>query len=175
MTKPVLIAYGTRLGSTHATARIVAGVLADQGVEVNMSLVEEVGTVQPYGAVVIGSSIRSGRVLPEVFAFINRFRTQLLDLPTACFISCMKVTEDTVEAQAEVQRYMDEVRAHIPLSAEAVFPGVLRPEDVPTILGLFARASGVPTGDFRDANEVRVWTQESLLPVVRGPEPDASA
>ncbi len=71
MENRILIAYATKAGSTAGIAQRVGEVLARRGTVVDVLPVAKVGDLAPYRAVVLGSAIRLGKLLPEAMAFIE--------------------------------------------------------------------------------------------------------
>jgi menaquinone-dependent protoporphyrinogen oxidase len=57
MSRPVLVAYATKHESTHEVADAVAARLRELGHEADVRPASEVGTLAPYGAVVIGGAL----------------------------------------------------------------------------------------------------------------------
>jgi hypothetical protein len=64
MTRPILVAYATRRESSHEVAEAVAARLRELGHEADVRPAAEVGTLAPYGAVVIGGALLPSRPGP---------------------------------------------------------------------------------------------------------------
>jgi menaquinone-dependent protoporphyrinogen oxidase len=70
MNNRILIAYGTRCGSTGGVAEAIGQVLSIGGAAVDVRLVKDVNDLSPYQAVMVGSAIRMGKWLPEAVEFV---------------------------------------------------------------------------------------------------------
>lgn len=66
----VLVAHGSRHGSTQEVAGAVASTLRGAGAEVELRSVSDVGGVEQYDAVVVGSAVYMGRWVEEVLRFL---------------------------------------------------------------------------------------------------------
>jgi menaquinone-dependent protoporphyrinogen oxidase len=155
MKKKVLVAYASVSGSTGEVAKAIAEVISDQGATVQVSEVADVSGLVGYGAVVLGSSIRSGQWLPGALQFVDGFRAFLSYVPVAYFTTCLAMI-DSEENQRTVLAYMDSVLK-------------LAPEVKPIGLGLFAGSLDagqhlpatstlkISPGDYRDWVEIRAW------------------
>jgi menaquinone-dependent protoporphyrinogen oxidase len=56
----ILVTAASRQGSTRGIAEVIGAELANRGLEVTVAPVDEVATMDGYGAVVLGSSIHMG-------------------------------------------------------------------------------------------------------------------
>ena len=61
----ILVAYGTKHGSTREVAQAVAETLEEHGLEVETSPAARIDDVKPYAGVVIGGAIYMGRWHPD--------------------------------------------------------------------------------------------------------------
>jgi flavodoxin len=85
MPSHVLVAYASREGSTAEIAETIGMVLREAGAEVDVLPVKEVHNLDGYDAVVLGSAVHIGKVLPEAVQFAKRHQPVLADLPVAYF------------------------------------------------------------------------------------------
>ena len=67
----------TRAGSTAEVADAVGKKLAQGGAMVDVMSVKNVHDLNGYQAVVLGSAIRAGKVLPEIFDFVKAYKSDL--------------------------------------------------------------------------------------------------
>lgn len=163
MNPKVLVTYATRCGSTAEIAQAVADELANRGFAVDIRPVQQVNQVDKYGAVVIGSAVRFGQVLPEAVKFIEQNHIQLNEMPTAIFaVHIMNMGNDETDRQAR-QAYLDPARNLIAPQSEAFFTGVGDPQKVSFIERLLAKAVKSPEGDFRDWDAIRGWAKNLNL------------
>jgi menaquinone-dependent protoporphyrinogen oxidase len=131
VTKPVLVAYASRAGSTAGVAQAVGRSLTAHGLLVEVRHVTEVDDVTPYQAVVVGSAIRIDRWLPEAMDFIQRHRADLAQRPTAAFLVCMALglastPQQRAQAEKSADAYMQPIRTLINPASEGMFGGALK-------------------------------------------------
>jgi menaquinone-dependent protoporphyrinogen IX oxidase len=91
-TKPVLVAYTTNSGSTESVAQAVAEELGKTGATVEVRRLEEVASLEPYAAVVVGAPMilgwhRAAR------SFVKTHQQVLSSLPVAYFFTAMSLTQ----------------------------------------------------------------------------------
>ena len=151
------------------SGRAIGGVLRQMDVTVEVHNAKDVTDLRAYDAVVLGSSIRGGRWLPEAIRFIERFREQLATRPVAYFTTCLTLAKDNEESRRIVLSYLDPVLR-------------LAPEIQPVGLGMFAGSLDqqhtvvmqndvYPQGDYRNWDRIRKWAAEiSPLLVARPPK-----
>jgi menaquinone-dependent protoporphyrinogen oxidase len=164
MSPKILVAYGTRAGSSAEVADAVGKKLAQGGAAVDVMSVKNVNDLNGYSAVVLGSAIRAGKVLPEILDFVKAHKGDLHKLPVAYFVVGMTLRDDTPEKRKTVDAYLDPLRAEI----------------IPVDVGLFAGKMDysklgfsekfiikniikVPEGDLRNWQEINNWAAK-LLP-----------
>ena len=154
--KRILIAYATGSGSTAEVAAAIGEELSGGQVIVDVWPVKEVSQLETYHAVVLGSSIRLGRWMPEAIRFLKDHREFMANRAVAYFTTCLTMTEDTHESRQMVLSYLEPVLQ-------------LAPEIRPVGLGLFAGSLNPdlrlvmpagPYGDFRNWEAIRGWARE---------------
>lgn len=159
----ILVTYASRCGSTGTIAEAMAGVLCETGATVDVSLVEHVQDLGPYQAVIVGSAIRRSRWLPEAVSFVKKHQDQLSKLPTAYFVACLTMKDDTPANHATVLAYLDPVRKDAPQItpvAIGLFPGVVDFSKVSFMHQAVLEAKGVTEGDYRNLPAVRTWATQ---------------
>ncbi|MCA9918762.1 MAG: pentapeptide repeat-containing protein [Anaerolineales bacterium] len=156
MRKRILVAYASGSGSTREVAEIIAEEIESTGLMAIVQPVAQVETVSRYSGVILGSSIRVGRWLPEAVACLERIKDELSDKPIAYFTTCLTMADDTKESRDTVLEYMQPILK-------------LTPNVTPVGLGLFAGSldpqrqailTNGPYGDFRDWDAIRTWAQK---------------
>lgn len=164
----VLVAYASGFGTTAEVAREIADRLAHQHL-VDLRTMATVRSLEPYDAVVIGSSLRAGRWLGAMNRFLSRFAKDLATKPV--FIFTVALTARTREGSRRVlsenlPRLLARYPMIKPLSTEA-FGGVVDYERynllVRGIVRKVAAEEGLPTSgiqDFRDWEAIRQWAEE---------------
>jgi menaquinone-dependent protoporphyrinogen oxidase len=152
MSERVLVAYGTKHGSTREVAEAVAEALGEQGFAVDTLAADRVDDVEPYAAVVIGGAIYMGRWHPASSDLLLRQRTGLAELPVAVFGMGPRTMEENAEAEsrAQLDKALEKVPEVRPV-AVAVFGGVVDPKS------LRFPFNRMPASDARDWAAIRAW------------------
>jgi menaquinone-dependent protoporphyrinogen oxidase len=154
MTERVLIAYGSKHGSTAETAEAVAGMLRERGLEVDLSEAARVKALDGYDRVVVAGSLYMGRWHPDAREFVKRFADELDAMPVAFFAMGPKSSEPDDLADARKQLDMN-LRKLPDVGAEpiAVFGGVIDP------VKLHFPFSRLPATDARDWEAIAAFAE----------------
>lgn len=156
---PVLVAYASRCGSTGEVAQEIGQALRETGAAVDVRPVQEVEDLRPYRAVIVGSAIWAGHLLPEAASFLETHQQVLRTVPTSCFAVCMTLSEDTVENRRTVDGYMTSVREMVQPVSEGLFAGVMDYKRLSWIHRAVVKMFKVPEGDYRNWEAVRTWAR----------------
>ena len=162
--KRVLVTYATGHGSTALVAGQIAEYFQGFGTDVDVLHIDHATSPGLYDAVVIGSPIRCDSWLPSAKAYVARHAATLAARPVAYFFTCMALSVPGGGAQS--QRYADQIAAQnevvTPVSV-GQFAGALDLGNFPGPLRLAARLllhiRGAKSGDFRDPDEIRIWSR----------------
>jgi menaquinone-dependent protoporphyrinogen oxidase len=155
----VLVAYASKRGSTAEIAETIAATLRREGLGVCLEKVEDVQTLDPYDAVVIGSAVYMKRWRGDARHFLKKHRKALKQMPFWVFSSgpVGDPSNDNPEWM-EPPRIIEKVeelggREHV------VFGGCLPTE--PQNLIEKAMVEGTPRElrDRRDWADIRAWAQ----------------
>jgi menaquinone-dependent protoporphyrinogen oxidase len=163
MNEKVLVAYASMMGATTGIARVIGDVLRAGGVEVHVLPVNQVGNVENYRSVVLGSPIYEGRWLENAVVFLEQYREFLSRIPGALFVVCTELRDKPEERRLRVQRYLDPILRRTPqikpIDDIGIFTGSFSSKQwpLPTLLALKARGELPPDGDYRDWNAIRAW------------------
>jgi menaquinone-dependent protoporphyrinogen oxidase len=175
MTARVLVAYGSKYGSTAGIAKAIADSLRGQDLEADVRPAGEVRTIDPYDVVVVGGGLYVGRWHGDAVAFVKRFEGDLTRRPTWLFSS--GPTGGTDKAEAEMARVLAEqpappgnvarIAMRIGIRDHRTFAGAV----TDGMGGFFTR--WIPKGDWRDFEAVRAWATEiaSAIPVAAPQDP----
>jgi menaquinone-dependent protoporphyrinogen oxidase len=165
MPATTLIAYATKHDSTHQVAELVAEVLRDDGLEVDVRPASTVTDVEPYNVVVIGGALYMGRWHPDARQLLSRHRATLARRPVFAF--GMGPLEMTDEQIAGSRSQLDHALARVPEVKPigvAIFGGVVNPEDWHFPL------NKMPASDARDPEAIRAWAHD-VAAVIRAGVP----
>jgi len=170
MKNRLLIAYGSRCGSTGGVAEAIGQVLSKAGTAVDVRVVKDVNDLSPYQGVIVGSAIRMGKWLPEAVAFVKTHRDSLSRLPVAYFAVCLTMKDDTVENRRKALGFLDPVRKQFPQVKPVdigLFAGAVDYKKLSLAYGLILKVKGAPEGDFRNWEAIRTWAA-GICPALDG-------
>ena len=155
MTKPILVVYATKRESTHEVADALASRMRRLGHEVDVRPAAEVGTLRPYGAVVVGGALYMGRWHRDARHFLTRHRNELAELPVAVFaLGPLKLEPHDIDgARAQLDRALARERELQPV-ADTIFGGVVDPAK------LRFPFNRMQASDARDWEAIRSWANE---------------
>jgi menaquinone-dependent protoporphyrinogen oxidase len=114
-TKTILVAYDTIHGSTAEVAERIGEELCSQGFRVDVRLARNVSSPEAYDAVIMSSAIYKFNWLPDALGFLKKNALSLATIPTAIFIVCSAMSEDTPENRESVKEsFVDPVLKQYP-------------------------------------------------------------
>ncbi|MFD6289523.1 flavodoxin domain-containing protein [Streptomyces sp. NPDC060205] len=155
MPERVLVAYGTKNGSTARIADAIAVVLRKDGLAADPLPARSVaGTLGSYDAVVVGGGLYAGRWHRDARRFLRRHRAELAARPVWLFSSGpldASASERDIPPVPDVRRAMDrlDVREHI------TFGGCLEEGAKGFVAKMIVRSG--KGGDFRDFSAIQAW------------------
>lgn len=155
MQADVLIAYGSKHGSTREIAEAIAEAFRADGVDAH---VESALTADPRGAraVVVGAALYTGKVHPHAVRFLERYEDVLAELPLAVFGSGPRTLEPE-DVTSSLRQLRSGLRAAVPrllpISIVA-FGGAIDPHRLRWPL------SRMQASDARDWDAIRDWATE---------------
>jgi menaquinone-dependent protoporphyrinogen oxidase len=155
MPKPILIVYATKHESTHEVATAIAVRMRIRGAEVDVRPASEVGTLSPYGAVVLGGALYAGRWHRDARRFLTRHREELGQLPLAVFaMGPLEMEPADIEAsRRQLDRALAKEPDLTPISVR-IFGGVIDPAQ------LRFPFTHMDAADARDWNAISAWAEE---------------
>jgi menaquinone-dependent protoporphyrinogen oxidase len=197
MTNGVLVAYTTNAGSTAEVAEAIGETLRQEGAQVDVRQVKQVGDVSGYDAVIVGGPMILGWHR-EARKFLRKHHKALSQVPVAYFMTALKLTQFAEEKLGTVPIYQDPRLAKPPrdphkLSFKERFAAVTSylepvlkktPQIKPVSVGFFAGKLdygrlnifhmlfvmliiGATPGDLRNWEAIREWAA-SLRPALLG-------
>jgi menaquinone-dependent protoporphyrinogen oxidase len=162
--RKVLVAYATRAGSTTGVAERVAEVLNRSGFAAEAVSAKETGDVASYDAVVVGSAVRAGKLMPEVLKFLDKNKSALEAKPLAAFVVCLAMKDGNEKGRTTAATYLEPVRAQIKPVSEGLFAGAYDPEKLGFAVRQVMKMMKAPPGDFRKWDQVETWAA-GLVPL----------
>lgn len=159
MTGRILVAYGTRMGSTAEIAQAIARELEAVGQSVAVSEMKGIDTLEGYRAVVIGAPVYMAAIEKDVALFIGRHRNDLSRVPVAAFAVGIAPVDHRV---GSVESVLEKLRAALdPVKPVAVtmFAGRLELSRMSFVQRTMTGLMKVLTGDFRDWDAIRAWAR----------------
>jgi menaquinone-dependent protoporphyrinogen oxidase len=151
----VLVASASRHGATEEIAKAIGETLAAQGVSVDVKRVEEVDTVLPYDAFVLGSAIYMGNWLRSARAFVDEHAEVLALRPTWLFSSgpIGSPPHPAAGDSFDVAELVETTCAR----EHHLFAGRLEKSELGLTERVLAGALRVPAGDYREWDAVTGW------------------
>ena len=165
MSANLLITYGSWADGTKGTAIEMSERLKQlPGLSVDVQPAKVVKNLKPYQAVIIGTGARMGGLHPSVVNFVVRHEKVLKEIPSAFFISCLTMKEDTPDNRDTVTAYMDilkqRVRSYKPVSV-GLFGGVIDYNKLPFYMRFFfQKTDDLAEGDYRDWDKILQWAED---------------
>ena len=160
MDKKVLVAYASKYGSTVGVADAIGKELCNRGAAVDVCMLKNIGDLNPYRGILVGSAIYMGKWLPEAVDFVDRNRRVLGQIPVAYFLVCMTMREPTEENRRKVLAYLDPVLKKVPQVKPieiGTFAGALHYSNISIPWKVILKLKGAPEGDFRQWDVIRAW------------------
>lgn len=165
----VLVSAASKHGATREIAEAIGETLMGAGLTVDVLDSEQIDSLEPYDAVVLGSAVYAGRWLEPARRLTERHHRQLRERPLWLFSSgpIGDPPSPTEEPQdgARLRRELD-AREH------RVFAGRLNSSDLGWVERTITGMLKAPNGDFRDWHAIRGWASE--IATALSPEPARS-
>jgi menaquinone-dependent protoporphyrinogen oxidase len=151
----MLVAYGSKHGSTEKVAEAITEDLKHAGRDVELRRAADVEDLTRYDGVVLGGSLYFGRWHRDAVRFLSKHRRELSELPVTVFALGPQSAEpqDLAKSRAQLDKALQKVPEVEPRSI-AVFGGVIDPAKLRFPL------NRMPASDARDWNAIEAWTDE---------------
>jgi menaquinone-dependent protoporphyrinogen oxidase len=154
----VLVAVASKHGSTEGVARTIAEQLRKADLDVDLREVSELTGLNGYDAVVFGSAVYMGKLLPEARAFIQAQQAQLRNVPVWLFTSG-PISQDAPLAKDEAPE-VGALAEMICARDHKIFAGKLDKRELGVQERIVAKIVGAKEGDFRDWKAIEAWARE---------------
>jgi menaquinone-dependent protoporphyrinogen oxidase len=153
----VLVSAASKYGATTEIAETIARTLGEHGLDAAVIPPEEVGSVEDFDAVILGSGVYAGHWLKPAKELIERSGAALSSRPVWLFSSGPigdppKPQEDPVD----VAELMEATKAR----GHRVFAGKLEKKRLSFGERAIVVAFRAAEGDFRDWDEIGGWSSE---------------
>ncbi|WAI00649.1 flavodoxin domain-containing protein [Methanogenium organophilum] len=159
MNNRILVIYATKYGATEGIATAIAEGLRKQGREVDVRNVKDVFDITGYSAVIIGSPIYYGKVLPELVAFVSLHKNMLHEIPVIGFLSGYSLLDISPEKKQAASAAFDQILEHIELRDIGYFAGKISEEHLSFKDKAVMKIIGAKPGDYRNREAAVIWAQ----------------
>lgn len=162
----VLVAYASSHGSTKGVARAVGDRLRAAGLSVEVRPVDEIGNLEHFGAVVLGSAVRNRSWLPEAAAVLRDLGDELARRPLWLFSVCSvgasgsffgprvaRLLRRGATVPKDIARCRDALRPR----DHRAFAGAIERGQWNIAGHVFLRVLGGTYGDHRDWRDIDAW------------------
>jgi menaquinone-dependent protoporphyrinogen oxidase len=166
----ILIAFGTRAGSTAEIAEFIAARFRERGASVDVLPIEQVTDIKPYCAAIIGTATRIGKPLDTVARFVKKHARDLEPMALVYFVVGVTMREDTPEHRAQAHAVLDPLRLVKEPLREGLFAGKVeyaKIEQPWRFLVSHDKEGEMREGDWRDWDAIRAWVDE-ISPTIMG-------
>jgi menaquinone-dependent protoporphyrinogen oxidase len=155
-TPTVLVAYGTRNGSTGGIAGMIADTLRGEGLTAQVRPAAEVSALDGYDAVILGGALYAGRWHRDAVRFARRHATALRERPVWLF-SSGPLDDSADGGQLAAVHQVAVAMARTGAAGHVTFGGQLTGQ----ARGFVARAMvrGGKGGDFRNRRQIEDWAR----------------
>ncbi|MBT8507077.1 hypothetical protein AZH53_01360 [Methanomicrobiaceae archaeon CYW5] len=158
--KKVLVTYATKYGTTEEIAGQIAQILVDSGLDIDLIPVMEVGKVDDYDAIIIGSPVYMGKILVEAREFCKQYKPYLEGKWIAFFVDGVSLCKKDEKSLKSMFSAIDDMLLYILIEEKAAFGGKLNFGVLSESDMQIATMAGAPEGDFSTPEEVRAWATD---------------
>jgi menaquinone-dependent protoporphyrinogen oxidase len=157
----VLVAYGSKYGSTAEIAEAVGRALEASGLQAEVQRARSVRSLEGYRAAIVGSAVYAAHWRGDALRFLGDHRDWLAQHPVWLFSSGPVGVDDEDADEAETERWtkpkkVQELAAEIGARDHVVFGGKVD-EDRGFVRKRMARTMPAESRDRRDWDEIAAW------------------
>lgn len=162
----VLVAVASKHGATLEIGQVIEASLRSSGLDVELKRIEDVSTLSPYDAFVIGSGVYAGHWMRPAREFVEIHEGELKQRPVWLFSSGPvgdppKPLENPAEVAGVVKRLGS--RGH------RLFPGRIEGSDLGISEKALVALVRAPDGDFRPWSEISTWAESIAAHLMEQP------
>jgi menaquinone-dependent protoporphyrinogen oxidase len=152
----ILVTAASKHGSTDEIAKFIGAELERHGMQVTVAAVRDVGSIEGYDAVVLGSAVYLGKWMRSAKEFAARQAPVLAGIPVWLF-SSGPVGSAVANPDPGDRRQGDEVGKAIGARDHRLFGGKLDRSGLSVLERAPVRMAKIPDGDFRPWEEIGTW------------------
>jgi len=176
-----MVGYATWSGTTHEVATAIGKQLESHGYEIDViDLKQKLSSKgKEYDAYIIGTSIHASKPTGAFLRFVRNNHEILSSKPTAFFVVCANMYEDTPENRSETSDWLNDALKDIPtipLLDTGLFGGAVITtgddfEKLNFLVKFIIRSmqksirEKMDREDFRDWEKIRSWADEIALKI----------
>jgi menaquinone-dependent protoporphyrinogen oxidase len=160
---PVLLAYSSHTGSTAEVAEVIAEVLHNSGIAVEVARMRNLDSLDRYRAVILGAPLYMGSLPSETRQFLSRHWRFLAGAPTWFFVlgPVNGKPEEFNAAGDQAARQLERTPWFLPIEVK-IFGGRIDTDHMPFPYNFLRRLPRFPlrdakSNDIRDWNDIRYW------------------
>jgi menaquinone-dependent protoporphyrinogen oxidase len=162
----LLVGYATAHGSTRGIASEISNRLMRAGIASDVRAIPEIGSLETYDVVVLGSAVHNQDWLPEAAAFMKAHASEVAHRPAWLFSVC-SVGETSSFLGSRTSRFIRRKRKDTKELAgfrqsihprdHRYFAGAIARSHWNVLGNIFLRAFGGMYGDHRDWDDIDAW------------------
>ncbi len=159
MNNRILVIYATKYGATEGIAAAIAEGLQKKGRDTDVKNVTDVFDITGYRAIIIGSPIYYGKVLPEIVSFVRLHKNLLHEIPVIGFLSGYSLLDISPEKKRAASAAFDPVREYIELRGVGYFAGKVSEDQLSFKDKAVMKITGAKSGDYRNRDTAIIWAE----------------
>ena len=167
----ILLAVASKHGATHGIADAIARELGEHGIDAHVRNLVSIHGLVGYDAVIFGSAVYMGHLMPEAHAFVEANEATLAAMPVWLFGSGQLGTEAPVPARPTDD--LDHLADRIGARDHRMFGGRLDAGELGIGERIVTAAVHAPEGDFRDWEAIRTWARGIAVSLL-GEQPEGT-
>lgn len=154
--KKLLIAYYTETNTTKEIAERIAGLAAEKAWDCDIRALSELSSVKGYDAVLIGAPVHGMHWVPQANAFVEKYREDLKNIPTAYYLVAYLLNCSRPFFQKLIRKSLDKASDWVAPVKSGLFDGRVKREFPAFARWLFGVKKGTAV-DLRDWEQIESW------------------
>lgn len=162
----ILVIYASFHGSTAQIAVFIEKKLKKAGIVVEVTSINKDIDFSKYSGIIMGAPIHRGKWMDAAIDFVNSHRSDLKNLPIACFYTCMSKAKqppsrETLKELLSYQTAMSDLFPDLPPSRIGSFAGALDYDKcsffTKLVMWSIMRRNNLQAGDYRNWQAIEKW------------------